>query len=85
MLIGAQTPLRFRAVYVIRCQRTQRIQSTCYRAAIIMGRASGDRLGNALGSGSVSEAVPVVVALAPLADGNNREDSGIVYLLRSQP
>jgi hypothetical protein len=54
-------------------------------ATIIMGQASGDRLGNALGSGSVSDGVPVMVALAPLADGNDHEDSGIVYLLGPQP
>lgn len=53
--------------------------------AIILGEAAGDRLGNALGVGATEDGVGSVVALAPLADSNNRLDNGIVYLLRFQP
>jgi hypothetical protein len=44
-------------------------------AAIVLGEAAGDRLGNAVAAGDS------VALAAPLADGDNRPDSGVVYLL----
>jgi len=87
MLIGASDD-RFGSgvVYVISLPvDAQDKISVSTGAAIIMGQASGDRLGNALGAGSVSEGIPVLVALAPLADSSGRDDAGVVYLLESQP
>jgi hypothetical protein len=53
-------------------------------ATIVLGAAAGDRLGNALGAGKTADGASTIVALAPLADGSNRSDIGVVYLLGLQ-
>jgi hypothetical protein len=53
-------------------------------AATLLGSAAGDRLGNALAAGQSPEGVPLIVALAPLADAANQPDTGVVYLLGFQ-
>jgi len=73
-------------VYVVSLEEStgDTINLSTDTAAIVLGAAAGDRLGNALGAGQVADGTAGIVALAPLADGNNRLDSGIVYLLGLQ-